>query len=324
VGGQFLFLAVVGRSGATGHDLQIYDLGGADGAIRRSGVIRLPGYIRDPDKIRYQNGILSFVHQRMVFETPWTGYTEARLVNYSLANPDLPLMVGELDLPTAKEYTASRFEGNRFYVETFREENTNPIVIVDLANPAQPRLAGEVAMPGWITSLHPLGNRLVAVGIDNTAGQKVVVALFDVTNPAAASFRSRVAMGGESNLSYSAALYDPDAWTILPDANLIVAPWAGAPEPAGTPGLLEIIDFENLNLSPRSTISAGFDPRRSLLHRGHLIAISSGELFSFELSNRSNPVLKSKLSLAWPVDKVLVAGDHLLEIETGVRTSAPR
>jgi hypothetical protein len=320
---RFLFLAFYGRPGAPGPDLQIYDLAGADGAVRRCANIPLSGYIRDPDKIRFQDGVLTLVHQRMVIDNAWTAHTESKLVNYSLANPDSPALLGELDLPTAKEFTASRFDGNRFYVETFREDYTSPVVIVDLSNPAQPRLAGEVAMPGWITILHPLVNRLLAVGIDNTAGQKVVVALFDVTDPAVASLRSRASMGEGTNYSYSAALYDPDAWTILPRQNLIFAPWSGRPGPDGTAGLLDIIDFESFNLNTRSTVTAGYDPRRSVLHRGHLITVSSGELFSFDLSDHSNPVVKSKLSLAWPVDKVLLVGDHLLEIETGVRTTAP-
>jgi hypothetical protein len=100
------------------------------------------------------------------------------------------------------------FAGPRAYVVTFRR--TDPLYVIDLANPAQPRVTGELEMPGFSDYLFPLADgRLLGIGreasnIGFVSGVKI--ALFDVADPAQPRLLdSRVLgeRGSSSALDYS-------------------------------------------------------------------------------------------------------------------------
>ena len=80
---------------------------------------------------------------------------------------------------------AVRFIGDRGYVVTFRE--TDPLYTLDLADPARPRVTGELKILGYSAYLHPVGeHELLGVGQDATPeGMRLgtQVSLFDVSNP---------------------------------------------------------------------------------------------------------------------------------------------
>ncbi|MEO7572077.1 MAG: beta-propeller domain-containing protein [Acidimicrobiales bacterium] len=79
-----------------------------------------------------------------------------------------------------------RFVGDLGYVVTFRQ--TDPLYVVDLRDPANPRLAGELKIPGYSRYLHPVGDGYVlGVGHDGTEDGRLTgaaVSLFDVRDPA--------------------------------------------------------------------------------------------------------------------------------------------
>jgi hypothetical protein len=81
-----------------------------------------------------------------------------------------------------------RFIGNRGYLVTFRQ--IDPLYVLDLADPADPRIAGELELPGFSDHLVPVGEGLLfGVGRDvpPSGGRPggVKVSLLDVSNPAA-------------------------------------------------------------------------------------------------------------------------------------------
>lgn len=90
-------------------------------------------------------------------------------------------------LGPSEQIYAVRFIGSRGYVVTFRR--TDPLYVIDLSKPTQPKVAGELKIPGYSGYLHPVGEgRLVGVGSDGTEDGRVLgpqISLFDVSNPAA-------------------------------------------------------------------------------------------------------------------------------------------
>lgn len=82
-----------------------------------------------------------------------------------------------------------RFLGDRAYVVTFRQ--VDPLYVLDLADAADPKVAGVLEVPGFSNHLFPFaGGLLLGVGRDaddNGVLGGVKVALFDVRNPAAPS-----------------------------------------------------------------------------------------------------------------------------------------
>jgi Beta propeller domain len=91
---------------------------------------------------------------------------------------------------SGEQVYAVRFLSDRAYVVTFRR--TDPLYVIDLADPSDPKVAGELKTNGYSDYLLPVGPEgsglLLGVGKDATATglvQGVKVSLFDVANPAA-------------------------------------------------------------------------------------------------------------------------------------------
>ena len=75
-----------------------------------------------------------------------------------------------------------RFDGPRGYAIT--AERKDPLFTIDLSNPALPKQAGELEMPGWIFHMEPRGDRLIGFGYDDTDASQanLAVSLFDVSD----------------------------------------------------------------------------------------------------------------------------------------------
>ena len=82
---------------------------------------------------------------------------------------------------------AVRFAGDVGYVVTFRQ--TDPLYVLDLADPTNPQAVGELKIPGFSRYLHPLsGGLLLGIGrdADERTGRELGLqaSLFDVSDPA--------------------------------------------------------------------------------------------------------------------------------------------
>jgi hypothetical protein len=89
-------------------------------------------------------------------------------------------------LGRGEQIFAVRFLGDRAYVVTFRQ--IDPLYTLDLSDPTNPTVEGELKIPGFSNYLHPLDEGLLmGVGMDGDesgAVQGAVVSLFDVSDPA--------------------------------------------------------------------------------------------------------------------------------------------
>ncbi|MFC1599025.1 beta-propeller domain-containing protein [Patescibacteria group bacterium] len=72
-----------------------------------------------------------------------------------------------------------RFIQDKGYVVTFRE--TDPFYVLDLSNPKNPQLKGELKIPGYSSYLHPINENLI-LGIGKE-GSNVKLSFFDVSDP---------------------------------------------------------------------------------------------------------------------------------------------
>ena len=98
--------------------------------------------------------------------------------------------VGRIDgLAKAEKIYSVRYVGDRAYVVTFKE--IDPLFVIDLSNPKNPKVLGELKIPGYSTYLHPYDdNHIIGFGYDtkaNTWNTGVVndglkMAMFDITD----------------------------------------------------------------------------------------------------------------------------------------------
>ncbi|HYV31614.1 MAG TPA: beta-propeller domain-containing protein, partial [Candidatus Binatia bacterium] len=184
----------------------------------------------------------------------------------------------------------------------------DPLWVVDLSDAAAPRIAGSVDVPGWSTFIAPLGQQLVTVGIESN---RVAVSLFDVANPAAPALLNRARFG--ENYSWSEANWDEKAFSVLPEAGLILVPFTGATT-NGYASRVQLIDLKATSLVARGVIEHPFQPRRATLYGDRILSLSGWELLSVDATDRDHPLVRGTTMLAWPVDRVILHGNFLLEL----------
>lgn len=119
----------------------------------------------------------------------------------ALPNAARPAPLGK----AGEQLYASRFIGNRGYLVTYRL--TDPLYVLDLSNPGDPKVAGELQVSGYSDYLFPLNEGLLlGVGkdaiADGSAGdgrfawyQGVKLSLIDVSNPAQPREAARSTIG---------------------------------------------------------------------------------------------------------------------------------
>jgi len=106
-----------------------------------------------------------------------------------------------------------RFLGDTAYAVTF--EQIDPLYAIDLSDPADPFIAGELEVTGFSDFLHPVTDDLL-LGLGGDANGGVKLELFDVSNIAQPLSRGSATIGGPG--SYSEARYDRHAFTYQADA----------------------------------------------------------------------------------------------------------
>ncbi len=119
---------------------------------------------------------------------------------------------------------AARFMGDRLYLITFRQ--IDPLFVIDLSHPRQPRVLGKLKMPGVSQYLHPYDDgHLIGVGKEGDEEGRlggVKVALYDVTDVAHPKELSSVVLGERG--SDSAVLHDHKAFLFSKEKGLMVLP----------------------------------------------------------------------------------------------------
>ncbi|HMJ65744.1 MAG TPA: beta-propeller domain-containing protein, partial [Candidatus Binatia bacterium] len=285
--------------------VHLVDISAPDGAMQRVTSVTPVGRVPDKFKLDVNGTVLTIISQ--VQNPPATV-----LETFSLEDSDTPAKLGELTVGTTEQLHATRFDGDRVYIVTFHVQNQiDPLWIVDLSDPVHPAVRGELEIPGWSTFLQPLGNRLVALGIETN---RTTVSLFDVAVPAKPSMLSRVMLG--SGWSWSEGNWDEKAFNVLSDAGLILVPFQSWNTNRYVQQV-QLIDLGSNSLALRGVIDHQFQPRRATLFHDRILSVSAQELLSVDATDRDHPEVRAKLDLAWPVDRVFVHGNHLLEISGG-------
>ncbi|HEY8585065.1 MAG TPA: beta-propeller domain-containing protein [Capillimicrobium sp.] len=166
---------------------------------------------------------------------------------------------------------AVRFIDDVGYVVTFRQ--TDPLYTIDLSDPAQPRVAGELKIPGYSAYLHPVGDGLLlGVGQDATDEGRVrgtQLSLFDVSDPAAPKRLHQRTLGQGSS---SDVEWDHHAFLWWPATKLAVLP-VYQPDFQGTIGF-RVDRAAGIDEAGRASHETYASPRRTVVIGGRLLTIS--------------------------------------------------
>lgn len=222
------------------------------GQIRASGQGEVPGYVLNQFSFDEYQG-----HLRVATTTGQLWMTRRPSENNLFVLDDDLKIVGKLTGLAANETIRSvRFMGDRGAIVTFR--TTDPLFLLDLSDPTNPRVTGELKIPGYSAYLHPWrDDMLVGFGYDvgvegDRAFEKgLKISLFDISKPAFPREVSTLLMGSqgsytEINSNHRALVADPRS-NILAFPALLAKTSSGSPLEYGQPyfqGLivLEVVD----------------------------------------------------------------------------------
>ena len=175
---------------------------------------------------------------------------------------------------------AVRFMGDTGYVVTFRQ--TDPLFVLDLANPRAPRKVGELKVPGYSAYLHPVAEGLLlGVGQDadsEGATQGAQLSLFDVSDPERPKRVDTESLGRDS---YTDVEDDHHAFTWWAPGSLAVLPVAEF-DGEDTTRVARAFRVDRAGgIQPVARILAGDDRyRRSLVLGDRLLLVGDEGVFS--------------------------------------------
>jgi uncharacterized secreted protein with C-terminal beta-propeller domain len=255
----------------------------------------VPGYLLNQFAMSEHNGDL-----RVASTTSpnwWGGGRATQESVVSVLRPDGAELevIGQVDgLGKDEQIYSVRFLGDVGYVVTFRQ--TDPFFTIDLSDPTNPIVRGELKIPGYSAYLHPVSDTLVlGIGQDATGILGSQISLFDVTDLENPERIAKLTLGRDSD---SAAEYDHRAFLLWEDT--IVLPiteygWRDGKDRFHTGAVaIEIDDGELIEVA-RVTHPRGDDPQmgwnsqilRSLVIGDSLYTISNlglleSDWFDFE------------------------------------------
>lgn len=134
-------------------------------------------------------------------------------------------IVGKLeDMAGGERIYSVRFLGDKAYMVTFRQ--TDPLFVIDLSIPTNPKVLGYLKIPGVSDYLHPYDEtHVIGVGRDASEQGRITgmkLSLFDVSNVSSPIEVSKYIIGGQG--TSSDALYDHKAFLFDKKKNLLVIP----------------------------------------------------------------------------------------------------
>ena len=105
-----------------------------------------------------------------------------------------------------------RFMGNRAYMVTF--ERIDPLYVIDLSDPSQPSIVGELEVPGFSDLLHEVSDDLL-LGLGSSDRFFPKLELYNVSDVTSPISQGLIELGEEMDWSYSPAQYNRYAFTYL-------------------------------------------------------------------------------------------------------------
>ncbi len=162
------------------HGTCIYRIKINDGVIGEFDSAFVPGTVHNQFAMDEHKGYFRLTTQ--------TGNWRYASSNVYVLDENMNLCGSLKGLAPEEQIYASRFMGDRLYLVTFKA--VDPLFVIDLKDPENPSVLGELKIPGYSEYIHPLDeNHIIGFG-KNTAGgndnfswyQGLKMAIFDITD----------------------------------------------------------------------------------------------------------------------------------------------
>ena len=257
--------------------LYAFDLEGRDTTYAASGEV--DGTIRDRWAMDEAGGVLRVA----VGPTGQTGNFNS-IVTFRQDGNDL-IEAGRVDkLGVNEEIQSMRWFDGLAIMVTFRQ--VDPLYAIDLTDPDEPELMGQLKIPGFSAYLHPLGqHRLLGLGEgpSSDGGWGAQAGLFNVTDLTDPRQLDVVSYGRDT---YALAAQDPRQLTWLPDERKVLTVVSDYRR-GGQVGLVSVLTLGDGRLENRTVeVEYGDDVsavRLVPLPDGRVVLVTGGDAEFFDL-----------------------------------------
>ncbi|MBX3181330.1 MAG: beta-propeller domain-containing protein [Polyangiaceae bacterium] len=273
--------------------LHLFGLAGRDSKYLASGSVT--GHLDDQFSLDERGGVVR------VATTSWGSSSSGESENYVFAlrrDAGTLKVVGSTGpLAEGERIFSARFVGDKGYLVTFRQ--TDPLFVIDLSNPNDLKVLGELHIPGFSDYMHPLdAGHLVTIGRhradDGWSEDALALQVFDVTNPTQPSLKHKHVFKRDG---WSNASYDHKAFSFYADRELMAFPFSGYNE-RGMQASLEVFHvnaasgFRQLGSADHSDFRYGYgnEVRRGVFIDEFVYSISGGAILIHALSDMSQPI----------------------------------
>ncbi|MGI9240078.1 MAG: beta-propeller domain-containing protein, partial [Verrucomicrobiales bacterium] len=269
--------------------------------------------VADKFKLHERDDVLFVVSQE---SRRWNQTLSTSIESFDLSQPEITTPTGTLEIAPRERLHATRFDGDRLYIVTFLvPARIDPLFVIDVSDPADMAVQGELVVPGWANYLEPISNdRLLAVGLENG---NVAVSLYDVEDPAQPTQLGRVFPGeGSTNTE---ANFDEKAFNYLAEEGLAMLPVESRGADGSRESRMHLLDVTSSALVERGSILHEIKGRRATAFGDTVLSISENKLLSVDISDRDEPQIKTALSLAWGVERIVEVEEFSIHIQSGFR-----
>lgn len=206
-------------------DIHRFRLGNSAGMTRYLGSGVIPGHVLNQFSMDEWNGHLRIATTSGRVPDPKVE-SQVSILKES-ADGNLVRTGAVEHLAPGEDIRSVRFDADRGYVVTFKK--TDPLFVLDLRRSTDPKLLGQLKIPGFSTYMHRIdSNHLLSIGLDaNDHGDfayfdGVLLQLFDVTRPTEPKLLHKEKIGTRG--SSSEAITNHLAFNYLDERGLLAVP----------------------------------------------------------------------------------------------------
>lgn len=213
----------VGQKDWTNNRSAIHAFAWGENSVAYRGTGLVDGLLKDSFSLSEFQGTLRVVAGR--------DYQSHSVITLDATDPHLPMIGGVDNIGVNEKLYAVRFMGPRAYAVTFKK--VDPLYVIDLEDPTNVQVLGELKIPGYSSYLHPMGRtHLIGVGKDTVEAndptrdfawfQGVKLSIFDVSDPSDPRESHKTVVGGRG--TDTPVLRDHRAFTYDAQRNLMAVP----------------------------------------------------------------------------------------------------
>ncbi|MBN2194779.1 MAG: beta-propeller domain-containing protein [Polyangiaceae bacterium] len=308
-----MYVGGIGDTGYDGSEIQVVDISSPSGDMTLGDTVEVEGSILSRWQMDEYNGVL-----RVVSQPQWDSSQPPVIQTFQIDSSTnlTPLGRTEMEIPEGEDLRSVRFDDDRAYAITFFE--TDPLFTIDLSDPANPRQAGELEMPGWIYHMEPRGNFMLGLGFDNTNDEgSLNVTLIDVSDIDHPALLDRANFGG----SWAKISEDQNRvhklFNVEDELGLVFVPYSGYTSGCGsyTSGI-QIIEYDTTSLTLRGVAPQVGTARRARIYDERLFGVSEERVQVFDLGDLDRPVETASLPLVHRVHRTIPVGAKVLRVRS--------